>query len=129
MIKDTIRLTEVLRDKLNKKEKVIKTLNPGTKKIVTFRARLILGDKSYPGYIENLTEDDMYLLASPFIPLTQSAPGSAFMLEFSSPSGEMLNLNCRLKWSYRTPPHGLTKSLGIKVADPSPQYINFFKSL
>jgi len=104
-------------------------LNPGTKKIVTFKARLILGDKSYPGYIENLTEGDIYLLASPLIPLTQSAPGVAFTLEFSPPSGEMFNLNCRLKWSYITPPHGLTKSMGIEVADPSLQYINFFRSL
>ena len=104
-------------------------MNLGTKKIVTFKARLILDDKSYPGYIENLTEGDMYLLASPLIPLTQSAPGSAFTLEFSPPSGEMFNLNCRLKWFYRTPPHGLTKSLGIEVTDPSLQYINFFRSL
>ncbi len=129
MIKDTIRLMKIQRDKLNKKEKVVETLNPGTKKIVTFKARLILGDKSYPGYIENITEDDIYLLVSPLIPLNQSGQGFAFTLEFSPPSGEMLNLNCRLKWSYRTPPHGLTKSMGIEVTDPSLQYINFFRSL
>jgi len=104
-------------------------LNLGTKKIVTFKARLILDDKSYPGYIENLTEGDMYLLASPLIPLTQSAPGAVFTLEFSPPSGEIFNLDCILKWSYRTPPYGLTKSIGIEVTDPSLQYINFFRSL
>jgi hypothetical protein len=104
-------------------------LSPITKKLVDFNARLIFGNKSYPSYIENLSNEDICLLVSQSIPLNKSFKGSECTLEFSNPSGEKMNLNCTVKCMYKTPPFGLTNSMVMEVNGPSAQYKKLLDAL
>lgn len=104
-------------------------MSPVTKKIVDFKAKVILGNDSYPGNIKNISEDDIFLVASPIIPSNKVVQGSELKLRFSSSSSETFDLNCKIKCSYKTPPHGMTNSMIIEVSDPSMQYKNFLRTL
>jgi hypothetical protein len=104
-------------------------LSPITKKLVDLKAKLTLGNRCYPGRIENLSDNDICLLASSSIPSHESCQGAECTLEFSHPSGEVLNLNCTVKCSYKTPPHGLTNSMIMNVTDPPTQYQELLKTL
>jgi hypothetical protein len=104
-------------------------VSPITKKLVDFSARLTLADKSYPGRIENVSNEDVSLLVSPSIPSSKSLKGLECRLEFSHPSGEKIHLNCTVKCMYRTPPHGLTNSMVMEVKEPSAQYKKLLDTL
>jgi len=97
--------------------------------VADFSARLTLGNKSYPGRVENLSDDGICLLVPPSLPPLHSCMGSECSIEFSHPSGEKMNINCRVKYMYKTPPHGITNSMIMEVSDPSVQYKKLLKSL
>jgi len=92
--------------------------------IVTLEAELILNDTSYKGFIENLSEDGVYVITSPTKTTVNFNPGETIELKFRLPSGEILDMNCRVVWSYKTPPHGLTNSIGMEIINPSQKYID-----
>jgi len=104
-------------------------LSPITKKLVDFSARVILGNNAYPSRIENLSNEDVCLLVPSSMPTNESFKGSECTLEFSNPSGEKMNLNCTVKCTYKTPPHGLTNSVVMEVKEPSAQYKKLLETL
>ncbi|RJQ56495.1 MAG: PilZ domain-containing protein [Nitrospiraceae bacterium] len=95
--------------------------------IVSFPAELICNDKHYAGTIENLSENGAYVITAPQRAL--ATPDTIIALRFQSPSGEKYDLNCRLKWSYQTPPHGFTNSLGMEIIDPPLLYKELLDTL
>ncbi len=103
-------------------------LSPLSRKIVRFKAELISGEASYRGFIENLSADDIFVLTTPSMTETDSVPGTSFKLIFTPFSGETLNLSCRIKWSYKTPPLGTTNIIA-QIVEPLLKYNNFFKTL
>lgn len=104
-------------------------MSPLTKKLAEFNARLTFGSKSYHGRVENLSDDDICLLVSPAMPSGESFKGLECMLEFNNPSGEKMNLNCTVKCTYKTPPHGITNSMIMEVKEPSVQYKKLLQTL
>ncbi len=97
--------------------------------IVTLQAELIAGDSRYACFIENLSEEGAYITIAKTNPQADFDPDTPFELKFRFPSGEKLNLSCRVKWSYRTPPHGYTNSVGLEIMDPPPLYTEVLKAL
>lgn len=97
--------------------------------IVTLEAELIFQDYRIASSIENLSEEGVYLI----IPHSKSAfdftPGTLLELRFQLPSGEKQRLNCKVKWLYNTPPHGLTNSIGMEIIDPPLSFKESLKAL
>jgi hypothetical protein len=42
---------------------------------------------------------------------------------------EPVCLHCRVKWSYQTPPHGLTQSIGMEIIDAFPNFHELMNDL
>ncbi len=94
---------------------------------------LISGSKSYIVFIANLSEKGigLYVGTAPTETAIDFAPRTKLEIKFQTPSGEILNLHCELKWlhTYNNPPHGITNSMGMEIIDTPPKYIEFFKTL
>lgn len=99
------------------------------KKAVSFMAELITGAKSYDGFIENFSGNDIFMRTFPMTTAIDFNPGTIVEVKFHPPTGKTLCLNCRLKWSYKTPPYGLTNSIGMEIISLLPDYENFLKGL
>ena len=97
--------------------------------IINFPAEIICRDKRYAGSIENLSPKGAYVLTAPVRDLRDFAANSLLELRFQFPSGEKLNLHCRIKWSYVTPPHGYTYSIGVEILDAPLTYLETLKAL
>jgi hypothetical protein len=93
-----------------------------SKKIVSLKANFISDSTSYSGIVENLSEDSLYIRAVPEKPAVDLVPGKTLEVSFKSDRGTSVSLLCRVKWSYKTPPHGLTNSLGMEILNSDPDY-------
>ncbi len=83
------------------------------------------------GFIENYSERGISFETDSTDLLSQStrfAPGSKFQVKFQIESGDLITLNCKVIWSFKTAPHGLTKKIGMEVVFPPPIYIDFCRS-
>jgi hypothetical protein len=96
--------------------------------IVNIQAELLSADKRLAVYIENLSEEGMYVTA-PVKSSFNFITDMPIEIRFELPSGEKLNLHCKVKWVYRTPPHGLTDSVGMTIIDPPLTYVETLKAL
>ncbi|MBL7048766.1 MAG: PilZ domain-containing protein [Nitrospira sp.] len=93
------------------------------RKIVNLDARLKVGEESFASSIENLSDEGIYLITAPAKkPITFSSDTQA-SLKFVLPSGETQLLECKIKWSYVTPPHGFTTSVGLSIINPPESYM------
>ena len=101
----------------------------GDRIIVRLKAVMISQGMSYVGMIENISEYGFYMLAIPTKHAVDFTPGSAHIMKLRDASVDTINVNCRLKWSYKTPPFGLTLSLGMEILDPSPEFRMFLETL
>jgi hypothetical protein len=97
--------------------------------MINLKAELIAGDTRSACFIENMSEKGIYLVAAPTKSSLDFSPESAFELRFKLPSGEKLNLRCSVIWSFPTPPHGYTYSIGLQVTDPPLTYLEALKEL
>lgn len=100
-----------------------------TKKIVNLKASLVSDSKKHSGIIENLSKDSLYMRAVTINPASDFTPGELFEIHFQSNSGEDISLPGKVKWSYETPPYGLTKSIGIEILEETPGYEKMFNKL
>jgi len=99
------------------------------RKIVTLKAEIVSCGKSYAGFIENISEDGIYMITAPTETEISFLTGTTLGLKFQLPSGGTQNLHCKVMWSYKTPPHGLTHSIGMEIINPPPEYKEFLKTL
>lgn len=93
-----------------------------TRKIVNLKASIVSNNKRHPGIIENLTKNTLYLRAATINPSSDFTPGKSFEIHFQSTSGRGISLPGKVLWSYDTPPHGLTKSIGMEIEEENPEY-------
>ncbi len=97
--------------------------------IINSPAEIIVGEKRYASTIENLSDKGLYVTTAPLKSPIDFSPDTLLELRFKLMSGEKLNLQCMVKWSYQTPPHGFTNSLGLEVMDPPQAYMEFLENL
>jgi hypothetical protein len=94
-----------------------------------FKAQLILNKERYDVVIENFADNGMKVRTEATNNNVNFLPDEIVDLEFEIPSGEMLNLNCKLIWSSKMSPDSLMQDIGLKINETSPMYEEFFKSL
>jgi len=99
------------------------------RKIVDFKVELLADGISYAGIVENISEKGLYMIANPSNTSIDFASGTKFELKFQLPLGESLNLPCQVKWSYKTPPHCLTYSMGVEILKQPASFKKFVKTL
>ncbi len=99
------------------------------RKIVSLNVELIAEGKRYAGIVENITEDGLYMIANPSKTSCVFSSETKLELKFQLNSGKILHLPCKVTWSYKTPPHGLTNSIGMEIIDPPLSYKESLKAL
>lgn len=103
-------------------------MSPLSKKLVRFKAELVIGNYTCCGFIENISEYEVYLV-TPVFSFDSLTLEMLLEIKFSPVPGETLNFPCKLKWTYKTPPHGLTSSMGVQIIEHIPGYKKFFQTL
>ena len=101
----------------------------GDRIIVRLKAVMISEGMSYVGMIENISEYGLYMIAIPTKQTIDFTPGILHEMTLRASSGETISVHCKLQWSYETPPYGLTKSIGMEILDPSPEFRLFLATL
>ncbi len=91
-------------------------------------AEIISGERRYASSIENLSPHGAYIVTAAAKGFPDIVPDTPLELRFRLPTGEKIKLGCRVKWSYLTPPHGYTNSIGLEILDPPVSYQEIFKS-
>jgi hypothetical protein len=99
------------------------------RKIVNIKADLIYGVVHCASVIENISHKGVYAVVSPSKTALDFYPDSSVELKFEFPSGEKQHLHCRIKWSYKTPPHELTSSIGMEVIDAPSSFNEMLESI
>jgi hypothetical protein len=97
--------------------------------MVGFKGELLHGGKSYFGSIENISENGLNMIAYPLNRGIDFNSGTELEMKFQLLSGEIVNLRCEVKWSYKTQPHDSMFSIGTKIIESSREYNEFLKSL
>jgi hypothetical protein len=97
--------------------------------IVRLKAVLTFKDISYVGMIENISEHGLYMIALPINHGIDFSPGAIHEMKLRTFPGESVIMHCKIQWSYKTPPYGLTNSVDMEVMDPPPEYREFLKTL
>ena len=100
-------------------------MSPISKKIVNLKAEISCDGVCCNGFIDNLNKDNICCTTT----AKNLSPGTEYQVKFQPDFGEALNLNCKLKWAYETPPHGITNSIGMEILDQPVQYQTFLESL
>ena len=97
--------------------------------IVSLQAEIIANDKRYATSIENLSDEGAYIVMATSQPSLNFSADTHLELRFRMPSGEKISLQCKVKWSYQTPPHGYTNSVGLEIIEKPPEYNEALKTL
>jgi hypothetical protein len=98
------------------------------RKKVRIEANLISGGENFTAKIENVSPHGIYLMTESKDPLgssTRFSSGTEYEVRFRIPEGGETRLRCKVMWSYKTAPHGMTKQIGMEVVFPPPEYIDF----
>jgi hypothetical protein len=93
---------------------------------VGYPAEIIHNGKSHQCVIENLSTGGANIITVMVESETDFRPQETLGLKFEPYPGEMINLSCRIQWSRQTPPHRLSKRLGLEITDPSWDKCAFF---
>jgi hypothetical protein len=102
------------------------------RKNVHIETKIVSDDESYSGIIENMSEYGISLETDSKDLLHTSTRfnyGADYKVIFKTPSGEEIQLHCKVTWSYKTAPHGLKRKIGMEIIFPPPSYVDFYKDL
>ena len=101
-----------------------------SKRVITdFPAEVIWQDRRYAGTVGNLSVEGAYVVTTPGHAGDAFNENTLIELKFQVPAGDKVHLHGRVKWSFLTPPHGYTLSLGIDLIDPPRTYLEALKTL
>ena len=95
---------------------------------VNMKAERISCTKNCSVFIENLSETGIYMITVP-AKNHDYLPGNEIDLELELATGDMINLNCNVKWAYDNSPDELTSSVGLEIIDPPEEYRKFIDTL
>ncbi|TNF54847.1 PilZ domain-containing protein [bacterium] len=97
---------------------------------VRLKAERISADNGHSVFIENMSESGICMITAPSTHSVSFHPGSEVVLKLEFSTGETLDINCRVVWSYqKTPPDGLTNSVGMEIIEPPLKYKELIKTL
>jgi hypothetical protein len=97
---------------------------------VRLEAYIFSGDKTYVGFIDNVSEGGFeYLIVTTIHAPKDFKLENIIQLYFQIPSGETLRLFCKVKWYLKKSSDKKTATLGIEIIDPSPKFKEFIRTL
>ncbi len=97
---------------------------------VSLKAEHIYETANRPVFIEHISEQGMHMVTLHKGMESQLFPGDDVELRLRLSSGEAIPLRCQVRWmSAKTPPDGVTDSVGLEVLDPPSQYVSFVRTL
>lgn len=92
------------------------------------KARLTLEDKTYEGYIANVSKSGIgYLITSSVMLKDDVPPYQVMGVSFETPEGRRIELQCEVRWSKKGLFSGKTTSVGMRIIDPPPEYEQWLK--
>lgn len=99
--------------------------------IFNLKAELISNGKSYEVFIDNLSENGIYVTTAPTETAIDFITGTILELKLPLPSGEALNLHCEVRWlySYKLRSFRIVNNMGLQIIEPSLKYKEFLKTL
>ena len=95
---------------------------------VCLEGELIFSDVSYAAFVENISEDGMYVSIAHIMTKDHIGPKTKLYLKVRLPSGQMILLNCREKWSERNTPHSIIARIGMEIINPPEKFIQFIEN-
>jgi hypothetical protein len=108
-------------------------MNKRRYKRVDFRlnADIIYGNKNYKGHIENFSETGIFKIVFPEERVVDFIPGTVISVKFQVPSGEILNLDCEIRWLRinTDSPFALKYHMGMEIIEPPQEYRQFLSSI
>ena len=100
---------------------------------VFFNSGFCLWNMKYTGFVGNLSENGLYMRISSTDPALNFHELSELDLILQLPRDEILNLNCRIVWSYEIPhkysANESSYNLGMMILGPFPEYRVFYEDL
>jgi hypothetical protein len=96
----------------------------------TFLQSVIISEgKSYASSVENVSEEGLACKMSTFAQaLIGLFPDKLIKLIISTPTGDTINLNCKIKWGV-VPCNDEKLCMGMKIIDPPEKYKEYVKTL
>lgn len=92
------------------------------------QARLTLDEKTYEGYVGNVSESGIgYLITSSVLLREDVSPYENVGLSFMTPEGKHIELQCEVRWSRKGLFSGKTTSVGLRIIDPPQEYEQWLK--
>ncbi len=99
-----------------------------TRKTVKLKAERLSCTGKCSVFIENLSETGIKMITAPHKE-KDFVPGKELGLELELSSGEVIELNCNVKWAYDNPSKDLSSSVGLEIIEPSQEYKKFVKAI
>ena len=99
------------------------------RKIANIKAEVLLEGEKSAGLIENVSAGGLYLVTAPSSKSGDFDEGKTVKVSFIGPSGSIIELDCCVIWGYKTPPHGLTQSVGMEIKTSCQEFTDFYNGL
>ena len=99
-----------------------------TRKTVKLKAERLSCTGKCSVFIENLSETGIKMITAPHKE-NDFAPGKDLDLELELASGDVINLNCSVKWSYDDPSRDQSSSIGLEIISPPQEYKKFIRAI
>lgn len=97
---------------------------------VSLKAQRISGGARRGVLIENISESGIKVLTDPKHKMAALIPGDKVDIGLELPSGEEVNIRCRVRWAHSNVPTGdMTSSVGMEVINPPAKYIKFVRDI
>jgi len=93
---------------------------------IGFKATLSSGDITFEGVIDDLSETGVKVLTYSSKSPKTFAPETPITLNFQPSSSEILNLDCRVKWTGKLRPSGSENRIGMEIINPPWEESLFF---
>jgi len=96
----------------------------------SLKAERISGSGDRTVFIENISEDGILIVLPHAKKSGKFKPGIKVDLNLKLNTGKKIALDCTVRWVFeKTPPDGLTDSIGLEIARPPVSYRKFVQSV
>jgi hypothetical protein len=96
---------------------------------VKLEAELLYNHATCFAYIENISERGIYAKITCIERVDDFKPDTEVSVKFQSPAGQLLQLQCKEKWSKKNISNSIIEQIGMEILDPSEEYENFYQTM
>ncbi|UCD35535.1 MAG: PilZ domain-containing protein [Nitrospiraceae bacterium] len=87
--------------------------------IITLNAQVVIGEKTYDGIISNVSEEGVSSTITTYIKTDDAfSPQKKIRLIFELPTGDLVELECEIRWYLRPQEKGKNLMLGLYIMEP-----------